>query len=234
MNWEMWKQIEQVMLEQAISPILAVVPENLDKKLEVGPAHPSFWKEVRGWQARGWTIGLHGYQHKYVTRDGGLVGIVKKSEFAGLPEQQQEHKLRLAIEIFERHQVKPEIWIAPSHSFDSATLSALHRLGIRIISDGFALSPHTDATGMFWIPQQFWRFRSRRFGVWTVCYHHNHWKTVDLQRFARDVRKYRDNITNTKVILATYSQRRSRVIDQMHGKMHRIVLLARQRFRSVT
>ena len=49
----------------------------------VAPPADDFWARVRGWQARGWAIGLHGYQHRYVTHDGGLVPLNQRSEFAG-------------------------------------------------------------------------------------------------------------------------------------------------------
>src|SRR6266496_2489037 len=113
MNWKLWSQIEAVLLDLEIRPILAVVPDNQDKKLMVAPPRGQFWEQVREWQTRGWTIGLHGYQHLYVNRESGILGFAQKSEFAGVPANQQEDKLRRAIEIFARESVMPEIWIAP-------------------------------------------------------------------------------------------------------------------------
>ena len=65
---------------------------------------------MRVWQGRGWTIGLHGYQHKYVTRDSDVIGINNYSEFAGLLEDVQAFKLRMAFEIFRREGIRPEVW----------------------------------------------------------------------------------------------------------------------------
>src|SRR5437762_2289395 len=64
MNWPMWREIEKVLADADVRPMLAVVPANEDAHLDVGPREPRFWELVRGWQARGWTIGLHGYQHR--------------------------------------------------------------------------------------------------------------------------------------------------------------------------
>jgi peptidoglycan/xylan/chitin deacetylase (PgdA/CDA1 family) len=196
MNWPVWRQIEKILADADVKPMLAVVPQNQDAHLDVGPKEARFWEHVRGWQARGWTIGLHGYQHRYVTRDAGLIGINELSEFAGLPAAEQAEKLERAVAIFRAESVRADVWIAPAHSFDAATVTALRAVGIGAISDGFFLSAHRDERGMLWVPQQLWSFRYRLVGLWTVCYHHNDWSARDLERFAADVAAYRARITN--------------------------------------
>jgi predicted deacetylase len=195
MNWPTWRAIEKILIDADVRPLLAVVPDNQDAKLDVGPREPRFWDFVRGWQGRGWTIGLHGYQHRYVTREAGLVGINPRSEFAGLPAIGQADKLRRAVAIFRDEGVRPEVWIAPGHSFDTATVAALHEVGITAISDGFFLDAHRDGRGTLWVPQQLWSFRFRPLGLWTVCYHHNAWGASELGHFAADVASYRSRIT---------------------------------------
>ncbi len=101
MNWDIWKKIEQILIHQKVDPILAVVPDNKDKNLMVGEAELRFWDVVRSWQARGWAIGIHGYQHTYVTDQAGLVGLNNRSEFAGLDEHEQESKLIKALNLFQ-------------------------------------------------------------------------------------------------------------------------------------
>ena len=68
MNWGTWDAGRGPDGPLGLRPILAVVPDNRDPKLVAGPPRADFWERVRGWQARGWTIALHGYQHLYVTR----------------------------------------------------------------------------------------------------------------------------------------------------------------------
>jgi predicted deacetylase len=148
MNWSVWRQVEEILIRFEVKPILAVIPDNQDEKLRICGPNKAFWDEVRGWQARGWTIGLHGYQHLYETRNAGLIGINKFSEFSGLTYAEQLSKLRKALEIFERERVVPDIWVAPAHSFDRTTLRALCDLGIRRVSDGFSLYPHLDSSGV--------------------------------------------------------------------------------------
>lgn len=229
MNWTMWSRIEAVLIEFGISPILAVVPENRDSKLMVSPPCIDFWEEVRKWQARGWTIGLHGYQHLYENHSGGILGFTDKSEFAGLALPDQETKLARAIEIFRRESVTPQVWIAPSHSFDRSTLFALKRVGLQRICDGFALFAHTDADGMFWIPQQLWRFRWRPFGLWTICFHHNSWTEEDFFRFRRAVEHKHSVITNVNFVTDRYQARNPHFWDGIYSKVHTTALLMKRR-----
>src|SRR5207302_9544309 len=100
------------------------------------PAVKDFWERVRQWQARGWTIGLHGFQHKYVATHAGIGTVRKKTEFAGLRAEEQSEKLRRGVEILERQGIKSRVWIAPNNSFDATTVRLLSRLGIDIFDDG--------------------------------------------------------------------------------------------------
>ena len=129
MNWPVWEQVEQLLLRFCVKPILAVVPDNQDPNLRAGAPDTTFWDRVRVWQTRGWTIGLHGYQHLQVTRDGGILNLNQWSEFSGLPLPEQRSKLRRAQEMFEREGVTPEVWVAPGHSFDATK----HQRGIDLM-----------------------------------------------------------------------------------------------------
>lgn len=214
MNWEVWSEIEECLLETGVKPILAVIPDNLDQKLVVGEAHSDFWERVRTWQSWGWTIGLHGYQHLYVTDNAGLVPINSYSEFAGLSPEEQSEKLDRGIEIFAKQGVRPEIWVAPAHSFDAVTVTALRERGIRLISDGFSVHPFQDVQGMTWIPQQIWRFRRMPFGVWTVCAHHNAWNRKQLLNFKESVRQYQASIIGVSEVRSCYGARAKNPADR--------------------
>lgn len=189
MNWAIWEQVEQVLCAYHVRPILAVVPDNKDPKLQVSPAREDFWEWLRAKQQQGWTIGIHGYQHLYETSDAGLLGVNARSEFAGLPLEQQREKIAQALAIFQQQEVHPQLFVAPAHSFDRNTLIALQDNGIGVISDGFFWKP-VRWLGMTWLPQQMWQFRAMPFGVWTICYHHNRFNERDLQLFARDVARF--------------------------------------------
>src|SRR6516225_5116488 len=159
MNWAVWEPVEAVLQKFAVKPVMSVIPDNQDQALRICPPAQGFWDRVRAWQARGWSIGLHGYQHLYATRNAGLMGIKPRSEFSGLALAEQRLKLRRAVDVFESQSVTPKVWVAPGHSFDETTLRVLRDLGIGCVSDGFSLYPHLDSYGMVWVPQQLWRLR---------------------------------------------------------------------------
>ena len=221
MNWRVWNRVEELLVRYEIRPILAVVPDNQDPGLRVDPPESCFWDHARRWQARGWTIGLHGYQHRLVTQGSEIGPPVGFSEFAGLPMEQQETKLRRALEIFARENVTADLWIAPAHSFDARTIAVLCRLELRVISDGFFLWPHTDNLGIFWIPQQLWGFRLRPTGVWTVCYHHNAWGPAALSKFEEDLKRYHRAILSFDAIRSRYAGRKKSLVDLVFPKVYR-------------
>lgn len=207
MNWSVWNQVESALVSRDIRPMLAVIPDNQDESLKRSSSKSAFWEYVRVWQDRGWTIGLHGYQHTYVTRDPGIIGINNYSEFAGLPEDVQASKLRMAFEIFRQEGIRPEVWVAPAHSFDHTTLHLLRGMGLLRISDGFFLFPNLDSTGMLWIPQQIWRFRPMPLGVWCICLHINDWGPRDILRFDRNLESYRRKIISVQDAITFFGRR---------------------------
>jgi GalNAc-alpha-(1->4)-GalNAc-alpha-(1->3)-diNAcBac-PP-undecaprenol alpha-1,4-N-acetyl-D-galactosaminyltransferase len=233
MNWEVWREIEKILVEHGVKPILAVVPDNRDPKLRVDEPHPHFWEEVRKWQSWGWTIGLHGYQHAYVTTNAGCMGINRYSEFAGLPASEQREKLRRGIAIFRKEGVTPDLWIAPAHSFDTHTLEALQAEGLDVVSDGFFPAPGRDGRGIFWAPQQMWWFANRRRGVWTVCLHHNKWTQPRLEQFRDEVKRRRERLTSVQEMLDVYGGRKLSVMDKAFAKGYLLLLLARHQIKKL-
>lgn len=196
MAWPMWDRIEAGLLARGIRPIVAVVPDNADEKLVAGPANADFWDRARTWQQAGWSIGLHGYRHRYETSDPGIVGLQAKSEFAGVEAGEQRRRIAAGLGRLRSEGLEPTVWVAPSHSFDQATVAALAAEGLRTISDGLRLFPHRDKHGVTWVPQQIWRFRPRPVGVWTVCFHHNRWTDGDVDDLLAACDRYRTRIVD--------------------------------------
>jgi len=172
MDRSRWDRIETLLDAFAIRPIVAVVPDNRDPDLCKAPADSTFWERVRRWQAKGWTLGMHGYRHQLHETDRKLVlPFYRHSEFAGLPYEEQAAKMRAAWALFEQNGLSPRVWIAPAHCFEEDTLRALKaETPIRIVSDGIALDQFFEA-GLHWLPQQLWTLAERRKGLWTVCLH---------------------------------------------------------------
>ena len=49
MNWTLWGDIENILVQRALKPILAVVPDNQDPTLQVDAPVENFWERVREW-----------------------------------------------------------------------------------------------------------------------------------------------------------------------------------------
>lgn len=198
MHQERWKKVEELLDKYDVRPIVAVIPNNEDpKQLIDNISENVFWEKVKKWEKKGWIIALHGYNHVYVTNEGGLVPKNLKSEYAGLPYQVQREKIRKAISIFREHGINPTVWVAPSHTFDDNTLQALRKeTSINIISDGIALAPYKEK-GFVWLPQQFEHLKRFFFlgGWWTLCKHPSVMTDKEMIRFEEEIKmisKYND------------------------------------------
>jgi len=214
MNWTAWDGIEAHLVRHQVKPIMAVVPDNQDPNLMVAPHRHDFWDQVRKWQAMGWTIALHGYQHVYSNQNPGMLKLTAQSEFAGLPEAEQEDKLRKGLAIFASHGVRVDAWVAPSHSFDRTTVKVLARLGVSVISDGLWTWPFSEEGPTTWIPQQLWSFRSKGRGIWTVCNHHNDWSERKVERFGRMLELYAPRMTDVPTVLQAFAGRKQSWLDR--------------------
>lgn len=215
MNWTVWRDVEASLVEAGVSPLLAVVPDNCDSVLNVHEPEAEFWERVRDWQCVGWSIGLHGFQHRYVTKAAGIIGRNKYSEFAGLSRAAQRHKLTRALEIFRREGIRADAWVAPGHSFDEKTVDVLAELGMDVISDGYSLFPYVCSRGLQWIPQQLGTFRSMPFGTWTICMHINNWTPGHVEVFRRNLAMFRDRIVSLPDLKAKYGKRSHGLSDMM-------------------
>ena len=214
MNWTVWEAIEALLVQRGIKPILAVIPDNRDPKLVKDPPRADFWDRVRGWQARGWTIALHGYQHVYVNKNPGMMRLTKQSEFAGLSFEEQEAKLRSGLAIFAAQGVRADAWVGPSHSFDRVTVGILIDLGVPVISDGLWSWPFSEQGRMIWVPQQLWRFHPRPAGIWTVCNHHNSWTSRHVAEFAEELDNYSSQITDLVTVIKNHGRRKLTLLDR--------------------
>jgi len=229
MNWEVWDQVEKLLVSYNIKPILAIVPDNQDPKLNVSAESEDFWARAQSWKDRSWSLAIHGYQHRYETEDSGLIGINAYSEFAGLSYEQQLHKLSKAVEIFKQHNLPTNLWVAPAHSFDKQTLKALRELGFSQISDGFSLFPYTDGDSLFWIPQQLWKFRRLALGVWTVCFHINSWGTKEINKFENDLKTFGSYISDIDSLHDLYSANSSSLVDKSFGHLYKQIIKVKRR-----
>ena len=169
-----WKKVEAILDLVDIKPLVGVIPCNEDLEISVDAYDAMFWEKVHIWIEKGWAIALHGYNHKCITFGGmeGLNPFWRRSEFAGVPLEKQREKIRRGVNILHNHDIYPQYFFAPFHTYDMNTLEALRQESdIRIISDTIANRPYIDNDFIF-IPQFGGRCVEIRIpGIWTFCLH---------------------------------------------------------------
>jgi len=196
-----WNSIEQILDKFKIKPVVGVIPENLDNSLNYESKDKNFWKKVKLWEQKGWTIALHGFNHLFhkVDKKKLIFPYYDYSEFAGLKKNFQSNLLKKACKKFLKHNITPKVWVAPRHTFDQSTLEALKiSTDIRIVSDGIALYPYQYNDFTF-VPQQLWWPKKCYFGVWTICLHPNNMDKYSIKRFEQSLIK--DNLYKSFISL---------------------------------
>lgn len=189
-----WERVERLLEAHRLTPILAVVPENADPTLEVDPPDPDFWQRARGWQERGWIVGLHGWRHVYDSRAASLLPFKAVSEFSGHPYEEQHRRIGRGLAALREHGLEPRVFVAPGHAFDTSTLDAVANHGLGAISDGFGFRPTRDERGLVWIPQQTRRPRSFPFGTVTVALHPNEMDDAAIDRLGAFLDRHRGHL----------------------------------------
>lgn len=183
--------------------MVGIIPHNEDPKQQIDSEDDSFWLRVKKWEQKGWAIALHGYNHFYTSEMGlkGLNPMWKKSEFAGLPLEEQKEKIRKGVTIMRDHGISPEYFFAPSHTFDENTLNALREeSSIRIISDTIATRPYLYKDFIF-MPQFSGQCRVIRLDGWfTFCFHPNTMKDDTFKQTEDFLKKYSEQFTSFEAL----------------------------------
>ena len=150
MDMGKFRRFKRLLDEHDIKPLIGVVPDNKDPKLDnrndeikepikddMSEENPHFWRMVRDLQTEGWIISMHGLNHVYTTKEGGLLPLNRQSEFAGLSLEEQKSMIAKGKKILMSHGIATDFFMAPSHTYDKNTIEALLENGFRRITDGF-------------------------------------------------------------------------------------------------
>ncbi len=188
-----WNRMEELLDRYEVKPLVGVIPHCEDPAMKEYPVDEHFWDRVKCWKKKDWTIAMHGYNHVYVTKCGGINPVNARSEFAGLPIEEQKDKIKKGVLIMHEHGINPKVFFAPSHTFDENTLVALREESdIRIISDTIAMAPYSKY-GFTFVPQQSGRVRKLPLRMVTFCYHPNMMKDSDFERLEIFLQKNKDS-----------------------------------------
>lgn len=193
MDWSKFERFKELLDQYQIKPLIGVVPDNRDDNLEFEEEntgnfseHGNFWQYVKQLQEEGWVIAMHGYQHVYTEKKGGLFPLNHFSEFAGISYEKQYQMLEKGKEILKTHGIQTDFFMAPAHSYDRNTLKALKMLGFTRMTDGFGKAPY-EWQGITFYPISFRLSSSlkKREGFTTMVIHANTMTENDMERCRR-------------------------------------------------
>lgn len=218
MNIQNWEKIEKLLDDFFIKPIVGIIPDVHDPDLLLYEKYPEFWEKAQKWEAKGWNIAMHGYNHVYVTNCGGINPVNKRSEFAGLALEEQKTKLHNGYSIFLSHNLTPKIFFAPSHTFDFNTLTALkEETPIRIVSDTIANDLYYE-NGLYFIPQQSGYVRKLPLRLITFCYHPNTMTKDDFTKLYEFIYKNHKLFCSADSI--QYNKRQRNIFDKLLKRLY--------------
>lgn len=192
MDWEKFNKVTAIFDRYGICPLLGVVPENRDPKLHYGEKRDDFIIRIKECQKKGWTVAQHGTYHVYETQNGGILGINKNSEFAGLSYQVQLEKIQKGRKILQDHGITTDIFMAPGHTYDLNTLRALKICGFSTVTDGLFKKPYWEE-GLLFIPCRLTgNYRIK--GIDTICLHSNLMQEEDFLKLEKFCQEHKDEI----------------------------------------
>lgn len=183
MNLHNWIRIEKLFDKYNIKPLIGVIPANADSNQIYRDDDPNFWQRLLDWQQKGWSIALHGFDHRYISESEGINPLWNRSEFAGVPLEIQKQKIANGYKILIDHGLNVGCFFAPSHTFDLNTIEALRECSdIRIISDTIGLKPYRKH-GFIFVPQIGGHcFKLPIGGTFTFCFHPSVMKDSDFDK----------------------------------------------------
>lgn len=210
MDREKWDRMERLLDCYGLKPMAGVIPANADPMQQIDQADSGFWEKVRSWEAKGWAIALHGYDHCYISTGRGINPVWPRSEFAGVPLEIQKEKIARGISILTSKGIRPKYFFAPSHTFDENTLTALRECSdIRIVSDTVATLPYRHGDFIF-IPQIGGMTRNIPLpGLRTFCLHPSTMTEENFRNCEQFIEANRDKFTDfSKIDLTEVKNKR--------------------------
>lgn len=216
MHWENFEALKQIFDKYNVKPLLGVVPDNQDSKLVVSSERADFWDYMHKLSKAGYSIAQHGYQHVYETKNTGILGLRENSEFAGLPYEIQAEKIRKGRELLKKHSLETDIFMAPSHTYDTHTLRALKENGFFYVTDGYAYKCYMHE-GLLFVPSRSPKVGTIK-GIDTICLHLNNLTQKHFDEIEIFIKKNREHIVNFSDLLENEAYRQKFIIAKICEK----------------
>lgn len=179
MNWTLWQKAVSILEKYNIKPLIGVIPDCMDPDLLIDEARTDFWEYIKELQKKGYTVALHGLNHKFDKKCRGLVNSGVNTEFAGHSYEIQFEKIRKGKEILLNHGIETDVFFAPAHSYDKNTIRALKANGFKYMSDGKSKLA-INYNGLIAIPCRASGVpKIRNLGYYTAVFHAHEWSRED-------------------------------------------------------
>lgn len=175
MDWEQWERAAEEMDRCGVKPLIGVIPDCQDPVLQIRESRADFWEYILKLQKHGYTVAMHGYQHLLTHTGNAMVAKRKDTEFAGLSYEEQYRKIAEGKKILNSHGIFTDVFIAPAHSYDAATLKALYDNDFRFLSDGQSMRPYVQ-NGIYCIPTKLFNPGKMKTNQnYTAVFHAHEW-----------------------------------------------------------
>ena len=212
-----WDRMETLLDKYHICPLVGVIPQCEDSVLLKYSIDNDFWDRVHGWIKKDWSIAMHGFNHVYSTKCGGINPVNQKSEFAGESLDTQRSKIRQGVSLMRHHGIDPQYFFAPSHTFDENTLIAIkEESNIKVISDTVAWDCYSMRSLQF-VPQQTGQVRNLPFRTVTFCYHPNVMEDKDFDELELFIKQHHSLFTTIQNVV---TNRKKDFIDIVLCKLY--------------
>lgn len=133
-----WRTVLGEYDDHGLRGVVGVIPEYWGERLDADAV-----EFVRDLRERGWELGQHGYTHEDVGEGRGGWLYDDRSEFAGLPLEEQERRIGAGRDVLESHDIHPTTFIPPWHEYDRNTVRAVAAHGFDCINEGRWPVPRT-------------------------------------------------------------------------------------------
>lgn len=138
LDHETWVDVLSRYNERGLRGLVAVPPNYRGERLS---AHVvPFLHDLR---ENGWEIAQHGYRHEDVGEGRGGKLYDDRSEFAGLPFDEQSRRIGAGRDVLEAHGFDPTTFVPPWHEYDRNTVRALSANGFDCLNEGRWPLPRT-------------------------------------------------------------------------------------------
>lgn len=195
MDFDKFNRVKTILDEAGIRALAGVVPYCKDETLRIEKhrEEAEFVEFLSALKSQGWSFALHGYNHLYTTKSKGIFPINEFSEFAGVDYDKQSVMIKQGIAQVSAWGIKPELFMAPGHTFDKNTLKALKDNGIYKLTDGFGDKPYVREGITFYpISKKRSECTSDKTGYSTYVLHTNSMTDKDIEAFKKLIQNNRE------------------------------------------